>query len=113
MKAGASSEQIAKLECRLNNIPLHSGYVPSRWKKCTDIMILKNSGNTLLSVLRTIVLFPVDCDFAFKHIGREMMWLGEKTKFIAPEQYGSHNSHIAIDLAVNKVLTNDILRQLK
>ncbi len=30
-----------------------------------------------------------------------------------PEQYSSHISHRAIDLAVNKVLTNDILQQLK
>jgi hypothetical protein len=113
MKAGASSDMIAELECKLTNIPIKSRYVPSRWKKCTDIMILKKSGNTMLNALRTIVLFPVDCNFAFKHIGREMMKLGEKTKTIAPEQYGSHNGHHAIDLAVNMVLTNDILCQLK
>ncbi len=41
-------------------------------------MILKKSGNTLLNALRTIVLFPVDCNYAFKHIGREMMKLGKK-----------------------------------
>ncbi len=41
------------------------------------------------------------------------MQLGEKTKSIAPEHYGSRKSHRAIDLAVNKALTNDILRQLK
>jgi hypothetical protein len=113
MKAGASSPLIAEIECRLTNIPLKSGYAPDRWKKCLDVMILKKSGNTLLNALRTIVLFPVDCNYAFKHIGREMMRLGEQSMSLAPEQYGSQNQHRAIDLAVNKVLTNDLLRQLK
>jgi hypothetical protein len=46
-------------------------------------------------------------------VGREMMSLAEKNKSLAPEQYGSRQNHRAIDLAVNKSLTNDVLRQLK
>jgi hypothetical protein len=42
-----------------------------------------------------------------------MMKHGEKHGTIAKEQYGSRKSHRAIDLAVNKVLTNDIFRQAK
>ncbi len=41
------------------------------------------------------------------------MDIAEQTKTLAPEQYGSRKKHRAIDLAVNKSLTNDILRQLK
>jgi hypothetical protein len=52
----------------------------------------KKSGVTLLSGQRTIVLFTVNCNYAFKHIGREMMKIGEKTKSLAPEQYGSRKS---------------------
>jgi len=55
----------------------------------------------------------VDCNYAFKHVGRLMMAIAEKTKSLAPEQYGSRKRHKAIDLAVNKALTFDILRQLK
>jgi hypothetical protein len=76
-------------------------------------MIQKKSGVTDLSGLRTIVLFPVDCNFAFKHVGRTMMQVAESTQALAPEQYGSRRRHKAIDLAVNKALTFDILRQLK
>jgi hypothetical protein len=76
-------------------------------------MILKKSGITDLSGLRAIVLFPVDCNYAFKHVGREMMKMAESTKSLAPEQYGSRKRHKAIDLAVNKALTFDILRQMK
>jgi len=74
---------------------------------------MKKSGVTDLSGLRTIVLFPVDCNYAFKHIGRTMMSIAEKTQLLAPEQYGSRKRHKAIDLAWNKALTFDILRQLK
>jgi hypothetical protein len=41
------------------------------------------------------------------------MKVAEMTKSLAPEQYGSHKAHRAIDLAVNKTLTNDLLHQLK
>jgi hypothetical protein len=78
-----------------------------------DMMILKWSGLTDLNSLHTIVLFPVDCNYAFKHIGREMMSIAELTKSLAPEQYGSRKAHQAINLATNKTLTNDILGQLK
>jgi hypothetical protein len=59
------------------------------------------------------VLFQPDCNFAFKHVGREMMKTAEEMGALAPEQYGSRKQQRAIDLAVNKVLTNDVLQQLK
>jgi hypothetical protein len=113
MKAGASDELIAEVECDLINIALASGYSPDRWRKLLDVMILKKSGVTQLSSLRTICLFPVDCIFAFKHIGREMMRIAESTNSLAPEQYGSRKGHRSIDLAVSKALTYDILHQLR
>jgi hypothetical protein len=42
-----------------------------------------------------------------------MMENAERYNTIAKEQYGSRKRHRAIDLAVNKVLTHDILRQSK
>ncbi len=113
MKAGASDPDIAATDCSLTRIPLTVGFAPQRWKFCLDVMLMKKSGITDLSGLRTIVLFPVDCNFAFKHVGRSMMEIAEKTSSLAPEQYGSRKRHKAIDLAVNKSLTFDILRQLK
>jgi len=113
MKAGAFHDYISEVDCRLTRIPLISGYAPLRWRKCLDVMILKKAGVTHLSSLRTIVLFPVDCNFAFKYVGREMMKNAEKGNALAPEQYGSRKHHRSIDLAVNKALTFDLLRQLK
>jgi hypothetical protein len=97
MKAGASDPQIAKLDCLMMRIPLSKGFAPQRWKHCLDVMIKKKSGVTDLSGLCTIVLFPVDCNFAFKHVGREMMKVAEATGSLAPEQYGSRRKHKAID----------------
>jgi hypothetical protein len=113
MKAGSNDPTIAALDCTMTRLPLLYGFAPKRWKFCLDVMLLKKSGVTDLSGLRTIVLFPVDCNFAFKHVGRSMMRVAEKTKSLAPEQYGSRKGHKAIDLAVNKALTFDILWQLK
>jgi len=113
MKAGSFSPLVSQIECLLTQIPLQSGNSPLRWQRCMDVMILKKSGITTLSSLRTVCLFPVDCNFAFKHIGRTMMHLAKITHSLAPEQYGSRKRQKATDLAVNKALTYDIIRQLK
>ncbi len=69
MKAGASSEIVAQLDYMLANIPLKGGFAPTRWRHCIDVMIMKRSGITQLSGLRTIILFPADCNYVFKHVG--------------------------------------------
>jgi hypothetical protein len=109
MKAGAMDDLTAEIDFLLTNIPLKGGFSPDRWKKSIDVMIQKKSGVTHLSGLRTIVLFPVDCNYAFKHVGQEMMRIAEKAHSLAPEQYGSRKNHRAIDLAINKSLTYDLL----
>jgi hypothetical protein len=70
--------------------------------------IMLTAGYTHLGGLRTIVLFPVDCNFAFKHIGRSMMRVAENTKSLACKQYGNRRNHRAIDLGVNKSLSYDL-----
>ncbi len=96
MKTGTSNDTISELECELINIALKSGYSPEQWRNLLDIMILKKSGFTHLSSLCTICLFPVDCNYAFKHIDREMIKIAEASYSLAPEQYGSRRNHRAI-----------------
>jgi hypothetical protein len=60
-----------------------------------------------------IVLFHADCSNPFKYIGHEMMYNAERHSSFAPEQYVSRKNHRSIDLADNKTLTNDMLRQPK
>ncbi len=113
LKAGAHSNLISTFDCTMTRIPLSTGYSPIWWRKCIDLMILKKAGITTLSSLHTIVLFAADCNYAFKHIGRQMMKQAEAQQSLAPEQFGSCKGHKAIDQALNKVLTNDLPRQLK
>jgi hypothetical protein len=102
MKVGARDDLTVEIECELTNIPLKANFSPKWWKNCIDVMIPKESGVTDLSGLWTVVLFPVDCNYAFKHIGQEMIRKAEKGNALAPEQFGSRAKHRAIDLAVNK-----------
>jgi hypothetical protein len=94
-------------------IPLTAGYTPKQWRKCLDVMILKKAGLLKVDSLRTIVLFQPDCNYAFKFLSRAMMKHAEKHQTLAPEQFGSRKNHRVIDLATNKVLTNDIIHQTK
>jgi hypothetical protein len=77
MKAGATDATIAELDCLAAQIPLQGGFSPEAWQYATGVMVPKKSGVTLLSGLRTIVLFPVDCNYVFKFIGKEMMMAAE------------------------------------
>lgn len=54
--------------------------------------------------LRTVDLFHVDCNFAFKHVGRQMMFITAENKSLAPLQYGSTKRQRATDLARNKAI---------
>jgi hypothetical protein len=112
-KASSYETYLANMDCIMTRIPLHTGYSPLRWQRVVDVMIAKKSNLTDIDNLRTICLFEVDANYCFKHIGRVMMRNGEQHGTIVQEQYGSRKKHRAIDLAVNKVLTNDILRQSK
>jgi hypothetical protein len=92
---------------------MEDGNSPICWQCCVDVMIQKKSNMTDVDSLRAICLFKVDANYCFKHIGRKMMKNAERHNTITKEQYGSRKRHRAIDLAVNKVLTNDVLRQAK
>jgi hypothetical protein len=113
MKASSFNTYLALMDCIMTRIPLKTGYSSTRWQRCVDVMIPKKSNRTDIDNLHTICLFEVDANYAFKHIGRQMMFNAECHKSLAKEQYGSRKLHRAIDLALNKVLTNDILRQAK
>jgi hypothetical protein len=109
MKASSHDNYLSTIDCVMTRIPLQTGYSPLRWQRCVDVMIPKKSNMTDIDNLRTICLFKVDANYAFKHIGRKMMHNAELHHTLAQEQYGSRKKHRAIDLALNKVLTNDLL----
>ena len=95
------------------SIPLRSGYAYRRWKQGIDVELPKKANSRKTTDLRTIVLFEADANFGNKSVAKKVAERIEAYGGFAPEQYGSRRNHRAIDCALNKVLTMDILRQLK
>ena len=60
-----------------------------------------------------ILLFEPDFNQHNKKIGRDMMYTAEELQLLADEQFGSRKGLVAINHGLNKMLTCDILCQLK
>jgi hypothetical protein len=84
-----------------------------RWRVAIDALLLKKAGVTLVKKLRTIVLFQVDFNYLKKYIGRHMMKDGEAYTQLAWDQYGSREGNNAIEQALNKVISFDLIRQAR
>jgi hypothetical protein len=112
-KAGSFSVTIMEMEALLTDIPLQTGYSPLRRRVAIDALLLKKVGVTLVEKLRKIILFQGDFNYLNKYIGRDMMKDGEAYEQPAWEQYGSREGKNAIDQALNKVLSFDLIRQAR
>ena len=86
-KVGATHKRIGWLNFVMAVLPYTAGYVPLRWRKGTDVMILKEEENYLLHKLRTIVLYEADFNTENKRLGRDAMKMAIKKKKIAKEQF--------------------------
>jgi hypothetical protein len=109
-KSGSFSGTITELDALLTDIPLQSGCSPLRWRVSIDVLLLKKSGVIMVEKLRTILLFQGDFNYLNKYIGRHMMKDGKSYEQLAWEQYGSCEENNAIDQALNKVLSFDLIR---
>jgi hypothetical protein len=110
-KEGSFSETITELDALLTDIPLQTGYSPLKWRVAIDVLLLKKAGVMLVEKLRIIVLFQGDLNYLNKYIGRHMTKDGEAYTQLAWEQYGSHEGNNAIEQALHKVLSFDLIRQ--
>ena len=111
-KIEATHDMISWANYVMSNIPRQTGFVPNRWKKGTDIMLLKKEGLFNLEKLRTIVLFESDFNQANKLLGREAMKLALDKGLISEEQF-SRPGRSSQDNALNKRLLFDLQRQNK
>ena len=59
-RAATEYDDIMEIHYRMAEIPFRTGYVPQRWKKANNVMILKKEGVSDLDRLRTLVLFESD-----------------------------------------------------
>jgi hypothetical protein len=95
------------------------GYPTSNWMLSSQMACRhrcpppEKSGVTLVEKLRTVVLFQGDFNYLNKYIGRHMTKDGEEHEQLTWEQYGSREGNNAIDQALNKVLSFDLIRQAR
>ena len=111
MKVCATDPTLSAIETDIVNIPYTTGYAPKQWKTGVSVMIHKKENEDLVSKLRTITLLEADFNFNNKVLGKETIAHAERNNLIAKEQYGSRKQKCAIDHAVHKALTYDIIRQ--
>ena len=76
-------------------------------------MIKKKMNLNNITALRSVVLTEADFNFNNKILGRRVIQHAEDIQDIAPEQYGSRKNKSAIDQALHKRITYDIIRQTK
>ena len=84
----------------------------ARWETGLSCMLEKTAGVIKVEKLRAILLMEADFNFfnGLMFAGR-MMHQAELHNRIPQECYGSRKNHEAIDMAVNRRLVADLLRQ--
>ena len=110
LKASATNPILSEFESSISHVPFWTGYVPEQWKEGIIIMIKKKIGLNTVQSLRSVVLREADFNFNNKILGRRAIQHAEEINDIAQEQYGSRKGKSAIDQALNKRLTYDIMR---
>ena len=113
MKACAQTDHLSNFEASISNVAYTTGVSPLAWEKGVNVMIHKKSHEDLVTKLRTIVLTEADFNFNNKVLGRSTIYHAERHQLLPDEQYGSRPNKCAIDHAIHKRLTYDILRQMK
>ena len=111
-KAGVTDDIILMTHYILAEIPFRAGYSLNRWKKATNLMLLKSAGLYNVDELRTIVLYEADLNQNCKFFGRQLMHHTVPQDRIAKEQY-SRPGRKSIDHAINRRLIFNLSRYQK
>ena len=108
-KASCSHQKNLLVHFVMAEFPFRTGFVPSRWKHATNVMILKKAGLFNIDKLRTLCLFQSDHNHNNKFLGNQMMTHAMEHGHIAPEQYSVPGKRSILH-ALNKTLYFDIIR---
>jgi hypothetical protein len=112
-KSCALDTFLTEFESSVSHIPFATGYSPTQWQVGVNVMIRKKAQVDLVTGLHMVVLTEADFNFNNKILGRMTLAHAELTGSLAKEQYGSRKGRKAIDQAIHKRLTYDILRQFR
>ena len=113
LKTCATDPDLAEIEASICNLPYTTSYTPNDWKTGVSVMLHKQENEDLVTKLRTITLLEADFNFNNKVLGKSTIDHAERNNLIAKEQYGSRKNKSAIEHAVHKALTYDIIRQTR
>ncbi len=108
--AGTFNPHIVLFNATMADLPLKTGYLPSRWQQGLNVMLEKILGNVNVEKLRIILPFEADFNANNKWLGRAAMYTAESLNLLANEQYGSRKQKVAVFQCLNKGLFYDLLR---
>jgi hypothetical protein len=111
-KAAASDDFLSEIHALMTELAVTGASPLSRWETGLSCMIEKVAGVIKVEKLRAILLMEADFNF-FNGLmfAKRMMHQAEERARIPLECYGSRKNHEAIDVAVNRRLISDLLRQ--
>ena len=108
-KAGATSNLLACCDTVFRSIPFATGFVPAQWCHLMNFAIEKKPGEIRVDLMRTIQMMNSELQANNKRVGKAAMRYAESHQLIPKGQFGSRKQHQAIDLALTKRLTWDLL----
>ena len=109
-KAACGNKELSTIDRNFRQFPYKHGIANPAHTHFTDFQILKKAAVYDVEKMRTIQLMPAAFNMNNKKTGREVMALAEKLNLLPDEQAGSRKGHRSNLTALNKVLTNDLIR---
>ena len=113
-KCAVDSPLLTAIHTVFLHITINKGIPLKRWSSGLSVMLEKIKGNINVEKLRGILLMEADYNFINKLLlGVRVMRAVEHRKAIPEELAGSRKLHEAVEVALNRKLTSDIMRQLR
>ncbi|MFM8621857.1 MAG: hypothetical protein ACKOB3_00515, partial [Holophagaceae bacterium] len=90
------------------NVCIRSGYVLKRWRKVTNLMIFKDTGNYHVHRLRIIHIYEADLNLLMAVKWRQLLQAADRLGLVNVNQYGGRPGREATTLALMEELKIDI-----
>ena len=109
--AAAHDDTLSEVDADLRSIPMEMGFSPTDYEVVTDAAIPKKIATIAAELMRLICLMNPAYNMNNKEFGRLLMAYCERQGLLSDAQSGSRKHRRAAEVALQKVLTMDILRQ--
>ena len=109
--AGKGTHKVFEIMAYIINHAIKLGHILPRWKHITCLMLEKLPGKPRIDKLRIIQLFENDINLTYGILfSRRLLWHAEKQKRLGDEQWGSRTGKSAIDTALMKRITYEMIQ---